>query len=382
MKIDLAKKYAGVVLLCLLLLVGCGVFEGEQTLDQIDAPPENAELADDLENIPEGSDDVEENPEEDGDEVEGEDPSEEGETEGEDSATTTEQVTRVLYLLDQNGLVVPQEVEMPAPESKEVAKQVLEYLVQDGPVTSLLPSGFQAVLPVGTEVIDLNLEADGTLVVNVSEEFTSYEAENEQKILESMTHTLTQFENVDSVKLWIDGEAQDAMPVNGTPLTEGYSRANGINVHQAVGIDLMESKATTLYFPMQGDEMVYFVPITQHIPMNEENPHQSVVQALMEGPSFDLPLQHFINTGSQLASEPVFEDGVLSLNFNENILSNSAKSEIADEVMQSIVLTLTEQEDVEAVEVSVENHEEVISESGQPYTEPVSRDMVTPTESI
>ncbi|MGP4041676.1 GerMN domain-containing protein [Gracilibacillus sp. D59] len=381
MKIDLAKKYAGVVLLSLLLLVGCGVFEGEQTLDQIDAPPENAELTDDLEDTPEeGSDESKSTPEEDSGE-EG-DPAEGDETDSEDTGNTADSVSRMLYLLDQNGLVVPQEVQLPSPESKEVAKQVLEYLVKDGPVTSMLPSGFQAVLPAGTEIIDLNLEADGTLVVNVSEEFKTYKAENEQKILESMTHTLTQFENVNRVKLWIEGEEQEAMPVNGTPINEGYSRANGINVHQAVGVDLMESKATTLYFPMQGDEMVYFVPITQHIPMNEENPYQSVVQALLEGPSFDLPLEHFINTGSQLASEPVFKDGVLSVNFNENILSNSAKSMIADEVMQSIVLTLTEQKDVEAVEVSVENHEEVVSESGQPYTEPVSRDMVTPTESI
>ncbi|MGN8645689.1 GerMN domain-containing protein [Gracilibacillus sp. HCP3S3_G5_1] len=381
MKIDLAKKYAGIVLLCLLLLVGCGVFQGEQTLDQIDAPPEDAELADDLQNIPEDSDDLEGMPDEGSDEEEGTE--DEGETvEGEEADATSESVTRTLYLLDQNGLVVPHELQIPSPQSKEVAKQVLEYLVQDGPVTSLLPSGFQAVLPAGTEIIDLNLEADGTLVVNVSEEFESYQAENEQKILESMTHTLTQFENVDRVKLWINGEEQDVMPVNGTPISEGYSRANGINIHQAEGIDLMESKAATLYFPMQGDEMVYFVPITQHVPTNEENPHQAVVQALMEGPSFDLPLEHFINTGSQLASEPVFEDGVLSLNFNENILSNSAKSMIADEVMQSIVLTLTEQEGVDAVQVSVENHEEVISESGQPYTEPVSRDMVAPTESI
>ncbi|GAE92670.1 germination (cortex hydrolysis) and sporulation protein GerM [Gracilibacillus boraciitolerans JCM 21714] len=270
------------------------------------------------------------------------------------------------------------------PDSKEVAKQVLEYLVQDGPVTSMLPSGFQAVLPAGTEIIDLNLEADGTLVVNVSDDFKTYQAENEQKILESMTHTLTQFENVQRVKLWINGEEQNEMPVNGTPISDGYSRANGINVHQVQGVDIMESKATTLYFPMQGqgDEMVYFVPITQHVPMDEENTYQSVVQALMDGPAFDLPLQHFVNTGSELAAAPVLEDGVLSLTFNENILSNSAKSEIADEVMKSIVLTLTEQEGIEAVEVNVENHKEVISESEQPYTEPVSKEMLTPTESL
>ncbi|MDX8046601.1 GerMN domain-containing protein [Gracilibacillus sp. S3-1-1] len=380
MKIDFAKKYVLAVSLCilLLLLAGCGVFKGEQTLDQIDAPPEETELTDDLDNIPDGSEDVERDPEEEGTEID----EESTESIEEEESATSEIVTRTLYLLDQNGLVVPQELQIPSPQSNAVAKQVLEYLVQDGPVTAMLPSGFQAVLPAGTEIIDLNLEADGTLVVNVSEEFASYQPENEQKILESMTHTLTQFDNVERMKLWIDGEEQNTMPVNGTPISEGYSRANGINIHQVHGVDLMESEAATLYFPMQGNEMVYFVPVTQHVPMNEENKLQSVVQALMEGPSFELPLEHYINTGAQLVSEPNLEDGVLSVNFNENILSNSAKSMIADEVMQSIVLTLTEQEGVDAVEVSVENHEEVISEDGQTYTEPVSKEMISPSESI
>src|SRR5699024_6089331 len=43
-------------------------------------------------------------------------------------------------------------------------------------------------------------------------------------------HTLTQFDSVDKVKLWINGEEQNAMPVDNTPLSEGYSRANGINL--------------------------------------------------------------------------------------------------------------------------------------------------------
>ncbi len=58
------------------------------------------------------------------------------------------------------------------------------------------------------------------------------------------------------------------------------------------------------------------------------------------------------------------------------------KSVIADEVMKSIVLTLTEQEGINAVEVMVENHEQVFNEKEQPYNEPVSKDMVVPTESI
>ncbi|WP_130860105.1 GerMN domain-containing protein [Gracilibacillus phocaeensis] len=382
MRVDWMKKSVGLVLLSIVLLAGCNVFEGEQTLDQIDAPPEDAKVTDDIENVGEtdeaGEDLDESEGAEEGTEEET-DAEADDETEGEEASGT---LSHVLYLIDQNGLVVPQEMELPAPASKEVAKQVLQYLVQDGPVTAMLPSGFQAVLPAGTEIIDLNLEEDGTMVVNVSEEFANYQAEDEDKIIESMTHTLTEFKNVDRVKLWINGEEQQTMPVNGTPLTQGYSRDEGINVHQATGIDLMESEAATLYFPMQGDEMVYFVPVTQHIEMDQDQTEQSIVQALMEGPAFDLPLENYINHGSELTAAPTLDDGTLSLTFNENILSNSEKGVIADEVLQSIVLTLTEQEGVQAVQVSVEDHQEVINEEGQPYTEPVTREMVTPAKSI
>src|SRR5699024_12319256 len=60
-----------------------------------------------------------------------------------------ETAARQLYLIDVNGMVVPQTLELPNIDSNEVAKQVLEYLVKDGPVTSILPNGFQAVLPAG-----------------------------------------------------------------------------------------------------------------------------------------------------------------------------------------------------------------------------------------
>ncbi|GAA0294586.1 spore germination protein GerM [Gracilibacillus halotolerans] len=342
-------------------------------MEDMDPPPEQANLVDDLESITDG--------ESEGSDEEG---TEEEEEENMESETTGEPVTRTLYLLDQNGLVVPVEVDLPAPSNKEVARQVVEYLVEDGPISSILPNGFQAVLPSGTDVISLNLDESGTLVLDLSEEFANYEAENEKKILEAMTFTLTQFENVNNIKIWINGQEQQTMPVNGTPLTEGYSRANGINVHVADAVDFMESKAATLYFPMQANnEEVYFVPVTQHVPLNQDNELHSIVQALLEGPAFDLPLEKYINTGAQLASEPLLNsDGTLSLQFNENILANSEKGVIADEVMESIVLTMTELENVEAIEVSAGEHKAVISESGQAYEEPVTREMASPKESI
>src|SRR5690606_31953708 len=113
--------------------------------------------------------------EEDGEEENGE------QDEGLEIVESEETVVRELYLLDASGMVVPQTLELPRTES--AAKQAAEYLVIDGPVTELLPNGFQAVLPAGTEILGVNLEEDGTLIVDVSEDFKNYEAEDELKIL-------------------------------------------------------------------------------------------------------------------------------------------------------------------------------------------------------
>ena len=123
---------------------------------------------------------------------------EEGEEGEGQTDAATETVQRELYLLDANGLVVPQTLTLPKQEG--VLKQSLEYLVQDGPVDELLPSGFQAVLPPGTSV-DVNLKEDEkTAVADFSKEFEFYDANKEQQILQAITWTLTQFESVKKCK--------------------------------------------------------------------------------------------------------------------------------------------------------------------------------------
>ena len=55
-----------------------------------------------------------------------------------------------LYLIDKSGYVVPQTLELP--KSEAVAKQALDYLVDNGPVTDKLPNGFRAVIPADTQI--------------------------------------------------------------------------------------------------------------------------------------------------------------------------------------------------------------------------------------
>ena len=182
-----------------LFLSGCGLF-GTETTKKVD-PPKEAEVTDKK-------------------------VTEETTSKGEKAEAT---LKTELYLVDKNGYVVPQTLHLP--KTTSVATQALQYLVANGPVTDLLPNDFRAVFPEDTE-ISVDIKKDGVAVVNFSNEFKNYQPEDETKILEAVTWTLTQFDTVDKVKLQMNGHPLTEMPVNGTPISENLSRATGINMIQ------------------------------------------------------------------------------------------------------------------------------------------------------
>lgn len=233
-------------------------------------------------------------------------------TQGDSSATNeveadSEMVDRKVYLIDHNGYVVP--VTIKVPYTKGVAKQALEYMVKGGPVTPLLPSGMSAVLPAGTQLtVDVN--EDGTAVVDFSPEFKEYEAKNEKKILEAITWTLTQFESIKDVSIKINGYPQEVMPVNGTPIGETVSRKDGINIEIAEGTKVGNSTALTLYFKAQdpGATYDYFVPITRLIPRTD-NKALATIEQMIAGPQ----------KGSGLYTDLIPTTKVLAANVEDEI---------------------------------------------------------------
>lgn len=306
----------------------------------------------------------------------------EEENEGEENASPEgsaneeeELVQRELYLIDANGLVVPQTFELPKTES--VLRQALEYLVADGPISDILPNGFQAVLPPGTSV-DVNLKEDGLVIVDFSTEFNDYDPEKELQIVQAITWTLTQFDNVDKVKIQINGYEQKTMPKNGTPIGEGLSRENGINLETGSVTDIVASKGVTLYFLSQYGDNLYYVPVTRRIPAQADMITASVNE-LLKGPSITSPLLTDFRQGVELLDEPRYANGQVTLNFNESILSELQSTAISNEVLNMLVFTLTEQEGIESVAIEVNGEASVLSEDGK-MIEPVFRPALINTE--
>src|SRR5699024_9410630 len=220
------------------------------------------------------------------------------------------------------------------------------------------------------------------LVVDVAEEFKEYQADDELRILQAMNHTLTEFKDVDKIKLWMIGYELTEMSVNGTPISEGNSKANGINMMTNKQTNLLHSTALIKILPKQYEETLYYVPVTQYYHGNEDNIFAEMVEDLVMPTGSKSQFMQVFNDGTKLLNEPSLDDGVLQLEFSEDILHEKENGVIADEVMETLVRTLTEQEDVEAIEVTVEEQETLINETGHMYEEPVTKEDFIQSEKM
>ncbi|RQW21027.1 sporulation protein [Bacillus sp. C1-1] len=271
---------------------------------------------------------------------------------------------RQLYLFDSNGMVVPQTIELPKTDS--TMKQSLEYLVADGPLQDVLPSGFRAVLPAGTTVDVNHLKEDKIAVANFSNEFEEYNVADEKGMFEAVTWTLTQFDDVDEVKIEVNGVELEQLPMSETPIVGNFSREDGINLDYSNVVDFTNSQDVTVYFLGSHENETYYVPVTRRV-ADADNEIATVVNELIDGPSLQMrTLLTEMNDDMMLLNDPEIKDGELVLDFNEAIQTMVGdQAYIEQTIIESIALSLTERNDVEKISILVNGKENVFSESGE-----------------
>ncbi|MCF6092629.1 GerMN domain-containing protein [Microaerobacter geothermalis] len=340
-------RVAAVLFLLIFVLSGCGLFGPEEnvTSQPIDPPPLQEQEASEV-NI-----DI-------------------SQTDGTTVISNEElQITQqVIYLKDMNGYIVPQTMSIPKVEG--IGKQVLRYMVKGGPVESILPEGFEAVLPEGTQVLGMSVKEDGLAIVDFSKEFLNYQPDEEKAILDAITWSLTEFPTINRVTIWVEGRELEVMPVTKTPV-HSLSRANGINLELAENIDIGQTTPVTLYFQADtpSGDGTYYVPVTRLIPRSTDIVRDSLNQLIM-GPKEGSNLFSGILPSTKLLSA-VLDNNVAIANFDQTILSfDSGKA--SDDVIKSIVLTLTENTEADKVLVEV-NGESTVTTDSSDFSKPVTR---------
>lgn len=324
-----------------LLLSGCGMFGGSAA--QIDPPPTDMETR-----MLEGLDAVEQ------------------------TSFNPEEALSTVYLVNEQGKLAPVALHLPEGEASLKLNRMLEMLVKDGKYAGMLPAGFSGILPVGSEVKAVTVKQDEKLaVVEFNKAFAGYEAADERKILEALTWTLTETPDVEKVQLWVDGEKLNEMPVNGTPLDRPLSRSFGINLELKGESGLSQLSPVIVYFSAATpDGVQYFVPVTRFVPADGDRV-KSAIGELLKGPQQGDGLERVVTDNTKLDSVEVSKDGVVTVALTDDMFEAGEK--LPAQMLQSLVLTVTENQDDSKVRIWLNGQKEVVGLDNQTYSEPVMR---------
>ncbi|WP_238177801.1 GerMN domain-containing protein [Paenibacillus contaminans] len=286
------------------------------------------------------------------------------------SAAESQQVT--VYYKNEKGFIAPLSINVPKKEG--IAAQALEYLVDGGPAQSMLPAGFTGLLPKGTK-LTVNINSEQKLAtVDFSKEFAAYKAEDERRLLEAITWTLTGFTTVDKVQLRLNGKDLKEMPVAKTPLDAPLTRAKGINMELAPGAEIGQSTPVTVYFSnTDADGNRYFVPVTRMINRTEQDQvAKAAIDQLIKGPSSSKGLSKVVAPNAEVLAVKLSEDkSTVTVDFTDKILEQDKK--ISADALQAVVLSVTENTGASKVQIMVNGDVKVTAANNENLSKPVIR---------
>lgn len=283
----------------------------------------------------------------------------------------------VFYFANEHDLLVPVTREIPWVEG--IGKAALECLVNTPELAAQLrDKGLKPPLPEGTKVLGMTIK-DGLAKVDFSPEFlNSRDKTAEQNAINSVVYTLTEFPSVEKVQILIDGKPLKKCP-RGTAIADVLYREK-INLEPA-GAAVKDAVPVTLYFKGSSADGAYgyFVPVTRMV-KKSGNPIQTALEELIKGPAENMGLTGLLPKDTKVLE--VSQNGAeVNVNFSKEIEGYGGGQEVEQDLVNSIVLTVSQFPGVEKVSLKVEGSAGVLPE-GTVLDNPILKPLYVNPESL
>ncbi len=264
-----------------------------------------------------------------------------------------------VYLLDSNDYVA--RVLISASNDSIISKStsLIDALTIGGKKENVIPNGFRSIIPSGTKVIDIELE-DGVLIINFSKDILDIDKKYEDKMIESLTYTLTSINGIDSIKLLVDGKELKRLPNSNKLLPTFLDKSYGINkIYEITNVGNIDSY--TVYFVNNVNDNKYYIPVTKYVNDYKQDKIRIIIDELASSFTYQSNLSSFLNENTKLLNYEVI-DKQIKLNFNDMIFSDITNNDILEEVVYTICLSINDSIDIDSV-VFLANDREILKKN-------------------
>lgn len=223
----------------------------------------------------------------------------------------------------------------------EKVKVLLDTMIEKNNKNALLPSYFKPILPQNTTVLNAELE-NKIIKINFSKEFLNATDEQLDQMIESITYTLTDIDDINGVEIYVEGKLLKYI-VNNKNLPTILTKDIGINKKYEITSNKNISKIV-LYF--LGEEQ-NFIPVTKYINDDREK-IEIIVESLSSNYIFYDNLISVLSYNLKLEDYEL-KDDTLTLVFNSYIYSNIEEKMVNEAVVDMISYSVFDNYDISKV---------------------------------
>ena len=170
---------------------------------------------------------------------------------------------RKVYMLDETNMLVPLTIEI---NRKQHLVDEIYTVISN--LRDLKIEGFNNILSEDIKINKIELK-DGILNIDFSKEFLNYDKLLEEKILESLTWSVLEFEEINGLRISVEGQVLKTMPLNGYVLPDILDKSIGINKYHEMITRPSDSSEIVFMYSKTVGENEYYIPVTRLVKNDE-----------------------------------------------------------------------------------------------------------------
>ena len=229
--------------------------------------------------------------------------------------------TTHIYLLNEDNYLVKLDYLLRGETKEENIKEVLNELY----VTNLKNGNLKGLIPSNTKINNININ-NKTAIIDFSNDLLKVNRNIEEKVIESIVYSLIELDDIDNVKITIDGDALTKLEKSNKNMPITLNSSIGINKDYEIS-SIKDIEKVVIYYVCNINNNDYYVPVTKYV-----NSKDSKIKIIIDS----LKGNYFSNTNLR---SYLNRDTNIDFNLDNDILTITFDS-LNDDTIESVTYSL------------------------------------------
>lgn len=253
--------------------------------------------------------------------------------------------TNVIYLLNDEGLLVQDRVLLDGSSVEEKIEKLLINLIEGS--TGSFADGLSKVIPKGT-IIKNVMVGNKYVTIDFSKELLNVSEDKEKSMITAIVYSVMDLDDFLGVSILVEGDNLEEYPNSKEKINKILDKRIGINKNYDI-TSFNNINKVVIYYLENINDNLYYVPVTKYVNDDREKVN-IIVEELASSYIYESNLMSFLNSNVSLI-EYEEKDNIMSLNFNDYLFDGNDK--VLEEVLYSIAYSVFDNYDVSMVSFEV-----------------------------